>query len=387
MNERADPQAVQAELNARQVTPGQKLPGRKPAIAVGLSLLGVAVLAGVWWQFFLSSIPVAVVKPQRGELREEVFGTGTLESKVVVGLSAKMIGKVIEVLVDQGDTVTAGQTLARLEAKDFDEAVRAVEAALGQAEAELAKAQLDLKRDRDLLQGKFIPQSVFDATETAHRVAEARVKNAEAQLDFARARLADTRIVSPVAGLVIKRNLEVGSTVVPGASIFRVAETRVLWVQALVDEREAGKLRTGQTARIIFRADPGQSYPGRLARLSREADRITEEREADVSADRLPPEWFIGMKADVYVETARKDSALQVPTAAIVHKGGQAGVYVVSDSRATWKPVTLGLVGRDAVELITGADVHDQIIINPLAGAKPLTDGQRVTVAGAKKRS
>ena len=365
----------------------QRWPGRKVAVAAGWSVLVLAVLIAGWWQLFFSSTPVAVVQPQRGELREEVFGTGTLESKVVVGLSAKMIGKVAEVLVDQGDTVITGQTLARLEAKDFEDAVRAAEASLVQAKAELAKAQVDLKRDRDLLQGKFIPQSSFDASETACQVAEARVKNSESQLDFARARLADTRIVSPVAGLVITRNLEAGSTVVPGASIFRVAETSILWVQAMVDEREAGKLRIGQPARIVFRADPNQSYPGKVSRLSREADRVTEERGADISAERLPPEWFIGMKADVYVETARKDSVLQIPAAAIVSNRGQAGVFVVSDGRAIWKPIILGLVGRDAVEVVSGAYADDQVIVNPYAGKKPLTDGQRVAAVRAEKGS
>jgi HlyD family secretion protein len=71
----------------------------------------------------LAPAEVRVTHPQRGSLVEEVFGTGTLESKVVVGVSSKIVGRVVEVLVDQGDTVAAGQTLARLEANDFKDAV------------------------------------------------------------------------------------------------------------------------------------------------------------------------------------------------------------------------------------------------------------------------
>jgi len=329
---------------------------------------------------------VTTVQPHRGELRQEVFGTGTLEAKVVVGLSAKMIGKVSEVLVDQGDTVTNGQALARLEAKDFDDAVRAVEAALGQAQAELTKAQVDLKRDRDLVQENVIPKAEFDATETAHRVCEARVKNAEAQLGIARSRLADTQILSPVVGLVITRNLEVGSTVVPGAPIFRLVETNVLWVQAMIDEREAGKLNIGQSVRITFRAAPGQSFPGRLVRLTPEADRVTEEREINVTVERLPPHWFIGAKADVYIETARKMDVMQIAVGAIIRRGDQAGVFVISGGRAHWQPVSLGLMGRDTVEVVSGIESQSVVVANPYANKKPLADGDRVVPTRAKGR-
>jgi len=385
MNERTEAQEPQGGLNSESVASRWRLPGRKLAAAMGWCVLAVAVWAGVRWMLF-SPIPVTTVQLQRGELRQEVFGTGTLESKVVVGLSAKIIGKVVEVLVDQGDTVTNGQTLARLEARDFDDAVRAAEAALGQVQAELTKAQVDLKRDLDLVQSKVIPQADYDTTETACRVCEARVKNAEAQVGIAKARLADTQILSPVAGLVITRNLEVGSTVVPGTPIFRLAETQVLWVQAMVDEREAGKLSIGQSARVTFRANQGQSFPGRLVRLAREADRVTEEREADIIVERLSAEWFIGAKADVYIETARKADVPQLAAGAIIRRGDQPGVFVISGGRAHWRPVSLGLMGRETVEVVSGVDAQTLVIANPFAGKKPLIDGERVNPTGIKGR-
>jgi HlyD family secretion protein len=385
MSDQKESQVVPNKSNDQPAAPQRKLPLRKVATIAGWIVFAIVVLAGVRWKL-MSPTPVTAVQPQRGEIRAEVFGTGTLESKVVVGVGSKIVGKVVEVLVDQGDNVTAGQTLARLEAKDFEDAVQAAEATLGQAQAELAKAQLDRKRDRDLVQSTAIPQSDLDVTETAYRVGEAHVKNAEAQLSFARARLADTQIISPVAGLVITRNLEVGSTVVPGAPIFRVADTQVLWVQAMVDEHEAGKLRVGQTARITFRIDHGQSFPGRLVRLAREADRVTEEREADVVVDQLPSDWFIGAKANVYIETARKADALQIATSAIVRRGDKSGVFVVNSGRAHWRPVQLGLTGRDTVELTGGVAANDLVITDPFAGKNPIADDQRAVAAGAKER-
>jgi RND family efflux transporter MFP subunit len=346
----------------------------KPA---GATVLIAAILAAGLLKLLGPTLVVAV-HPQRGLLVAEVFGTGTLEAKVTVSFSAKMVDKVVAVLVDQGDTVSDGQVLARLEATDYEHTVRVAEASVGQALAELAKARLDIARQRALLRTGVASRAEFDSAEAAYRVSEAKLTNSEAQLGFARSRLADTVISSPVPGLVLTRNLEVGDTVVPGAPIFRIADTRQLWITAMVDERVAGELRVGQPARVSFRGHPGRSFPGRLARLGNEADRVTEEREADVTVEQLPPDWFIGAKADVYIETARAVDALQVPKGAIVPRNDQPGVFVVDDGHARWRPVRLGLSGRDAEEIVDGMDGRDLVITNPFAGKQPLTDGQRV---------
>jgi len=342
-------------------------------------VVALVVVVGMRFKFF-APVRVEIFRPQRGVLVEEVFGTGALESKVVVGVGSKIIGKVVAVLVDQGDTVTNGQTLARLEARDFEDAVAVAQAKLGQTQAELAKTKLDLERSRSLMAGQTISQAEFDRTATDVQVAEARLKNAEAELGFARARLADTQIVSPIAGLVITRNLEVGSTVVPGAPIFRVADTTLLWVQAMVDERASGKLALDQPARVVFRAHPAAPQAGKLARLAQEADRVTEEREVDVTVEQLPPNFFVGQKADVFIETARKADALQIPRSALVNRG----VFVVTGGRAQWRAVQFGLIGRDSVEIIAGLAENDAVIAQPFVGKKQIITGQRVSEVQAK---
>ncbi len=365
-----------SENNTEAKAPAQARSWRK-LVRAAWALLAIAIVVVVGRKL-TAPAEVRVVHPQRGALVAEAFGTGTLEAKVVVALSAKITGKVVEVLVDQGDTVTNGQVVARLEATDYENSVRVADAQVKQAQAELVKARLDWEHGRSV-PSQAISQMQLDAYEAAYRVAEATVHSAEASLGFAKARLADTVIYSPVTGRVLVRNLEVGDTVVPGTPIFSIADTQQpLWIAAMVDERVAGGLRVDQSARITFRAYPGQSFPGRLARLAQEADRVTEEREADVTADKLPPDWFVGAKADVYIETAWKADALQIPRSAIVRRGEQAGVFVVSGGHARWRPVELGLTGRDSVELAGGVAADDWVIANPFAGKKPIADVQRV---------
>jgi HlyD family secretion protein len=349
------------------------------ALRIAAWCLLAAVLAAVAWFMASRPMPVQTVRPQRGELVVEVFGTGTLESKVVVGVSSKIVGKVVEVLLDQGDTVTAGQTLARLEARDFRDAVAVAVAQRGQAQAELAKARADLERERPLLASGLIGRAEFDAYDAAYRVAEAKLSNAEAALGVAEAKLADTQIVSPTSGLVITRNLEVGSTVVPGAPIFRIAAS-VPWVVAQVDESETGALHPGQPARVVFETNPALVQPGHVARLSVEVDRVTEEREVDVSLDRSSVNQFLGQRADVYIETAHKQDALRVLLTTLVVQGGRPGVLAVVDGRARWRPVQLGLRDRKFVEIVGGVSERDLVVASPLAGKKPIPDGERVTV-------
>lgn len=356
---------------------------QKPVIkAVWMVLAAVIILAVV--SKLSAPVRVKAVHPQRGMLVVEAFGTGTLEAKVVVVLGAKITGKVVKVLVDQGDTVTKGQVVARLEAIDYENSVRIAEAQVKQAQAEMVKASLDLKRAFSVPE-TAISKIELDGYVAASRVAEATLKSAKANFGFARARLADTVIYSPSAGLVITRNLEVGDTVVPGAPIFRIADTQLLWVAAMVDERVAGGLDVGQPARVTFRAYPKQSFSGRLSRLSEEADRVTEEREADVAVDKLPPDWFVGAKADVYIETGRKADALQVPVTTIVRRGERQGVFIINNGKARWRPVQIGFTGREAIELSSGVDTLDLVISNPFEGKKPIVDGQRVAPVVARE--
>jgi HlyD family secretion protein len=351
---------------------------------LALLLVALGVTFGIWF-VVTNPMTVQAQRPRRGELLSEVFGTGTLESKVVVGVSAKIVGKVVEVLVDQGDVVTSGQVLARLENRDFEDTARVAAAQCDQARAELVKSQSEVQRRRLLRQRDLISPEELETYEATERVAEARVRNSEAACGVANAKLADTRIISSASGLVVTRNLEMGATVVPGTPIFRIAATTP-WVVAQVDERATGGLRVGQPVRVVFQTDPTRPEPGHIARLSAEADRVTEEREVDVAMDRLPSNNFLGQRADIYIETARKQDALQVPLNAFVERDGKAGVFVIEGKRARWQQVQPGLKGRNAAEIISGLTVRELVILNPLGGDKPISNGARVAAASEGKQ-
>ena len=246
-----------------------------------------------------------------------------------------------------------GQLLARLDDGELKMQVEVAEAARVAAGASLERvktdearavavgqqARLDYKRISDLLTNRISSQADFDKAVEQVNVAEADVKRsqaaigeaesqlvtAEKNLLYQRERLSFTRIVSPYDGLIVRRDRDPGGVVVPGSSILQLISTNEIWVSAWVDETAGARLAAGQPARVVFRSEPAKSYPGEVARLGRETDRETREFLVDVRVKQLPKNWTVGQRAEVYVETGRKESTLALPLRFVSWRGGQAG--------------------------------------------------------------
>jgi HlyD family secretion protein len=218
-----------------------------------------------------------------------------------------------------------------------------------------------------------------DAARATAAIAEAlsQVATAEESLRYHETRLADTSILAPFDALVIKRSREAGDVAVPGAEILQIVSADVLWISAWVDESAMSLLKTGQPAHIAFRSEPEKSYAGEVARLGRRVDRETREFVADVQVRDLPAAWAIGQRAEVYIETARRDSALSISLACIQRRDGKTGVFVARDGRAVWQSIQCGLFGRKEAEVLGGLKAGDKVIL-PLGTGKVLADGQRI---------
>ena len=262
----------------------------------------------------------------------KVMGTGTLEARVKTTVSARIQERLVEVLVDQGDQVKKGQVLAKLDDAELRQQVAIaeatlaaakqtamrVEADLSRSEAVLAQARLDEKRLKGLLASSAVSQTDADKAAEALKVAEADLKRSNAAIAEAQGQvlvaeetllhrkeqLAFTQITAPYDGLIIRRDRDPGDMLVPGAALMELISLDELWVSAWVDETEMPRLAPGQTASVVFRSEPGKSYPGIVSRLGREADRETREFLVDVRVTQLPSNWAIGQRAEVSIQTA-----------------------------------------------------------------------------------
>ncbi len=371
----------------------------------GLKILVVAALAGLLvYKLKFSPAPVVSHLIERGPVVAEVMGTGTLEARVKTTISPRIQERLAEVLVDQGDPVSTGQLLARLDDGELKRQVEVSEAALASAKAtadrvrvDEARAQaveqqvqLDYKRVSGLLAAKISSEAEMDKAIVQLRVAETdllraraatveahqQVVTAEKNLGYQRERLSFTQILSPYDGLVTRRDRDPGGVVVPGSSLLQLISTNELWISAWVDETAMVGLATGQVARIVFRSEPGRSYRGAVARLGRETDRETREFIVDVSLSELPANWTVGQRAEVFIETARKSSVLLVPKAVVVWRHGKPGVFAAAAGKARWREIKLGLEGGDKVEVLEGIKEGEHVVQPSQRGA--LVDGQRI---------
>ncbi len=376
---------------------------RKTLIAAFIALIAILALVYV---FRFKPIKVTVVPVSSGPIKQEAMGTGTFEARFQATVSPKIQGRIIELLADQNDSVKEGQLLTRLDDTELRQEVGVAVATLdaakatverakadqARAEAVLEQAKRDYERYSSLQVSKSVSQETVDKSTERLEIAQAELAKtvaaiaeaerqalmAEEKLRAQETRLADTRILSPFDGVIVKRDRELGDIVIPGASIFQLISLKEMWVSAWVDESAINKIAVDQPARIVYRSEPKEVYPGSVARVAREVDRETREFKTDVKAEVLPKHWAVGQRAEVYIQTGSKPEALSVPLKALAWRNGKPGVFIFNGSRAELKPIKIGLKGIDKIEATSGLSAGDQVILNH--EKQGITDGRRVTV-------
>jgi HlyD family secretion protein len=336
-----------------------------------------------------------------------VMGTGTLEARVKSTISPKIAGRIHEILVDQGDRVSAGKLLFTLDDAELKQQVEIAQASTAlwkasldrlqadhdQAKAVLEKAKNDFERVHKLLVKKVVTAEDGDKSIESLRIAEAglsrtiaatlegnkQITTAERTQAYHEARLADTRVVAPFDGLVVKRYRDPGDIGVPGSPILLLVSTAEIWVSAWVDETEMSRLHPDQSARVAFRSESSNTYQGKVSRLGREADRETREFVVDVRVVTLPENWAVGQRAEVYIKVDRRTSVPLLPAKFVSWRENIPGVYVRTGNRSSWRDVKLGLKGTESVEVTEGVEVGACVLM-PAAGKNVSLENKRIAV-------
>lgn len=371
-------------------------------IRAGWKWLALAALAGaVVYYVRFRPAEAELHTVQVGSVQHEVIGTGTLEARVQVAVSSKISGRISSIAVDENDRISKGQVLVVLDDADLQQQVAIAAATLGERKAGLDRAQADVVRSEavqsqakkeygradalvksgaqtpaelDKAREKLdIAQAELERSKVAVIEAKTRIVSAERTLEYHRARLEDTKIISPFDGLVVTRYREPGEVVVPGAAVLDIVATQELWVSAWVDESAMSQISAGQSARVVFRSEPLAPCDGQVVRLARSVDRESREFIVDVQVKKLPEKWAVGQRAEVYILTAEKVNVTAIPTRLIVHRDGKPGVFAAEDGQARWLEVTVGLRGTGTVEITGGISPGQEIT------SSDVREGQRIT--------
>lgn len=390
---------------------------------------------------------VSIAKPQLSELIEFIRAPGEVEPKNKVQISAKVSARILELPYDEGDAVTVGDPnadppvppslLVRLDAKDLQSELRSVRAGhaaqrtqldvdkarinsqretLEGTQASLNQADLDLRRQFELLKSKDIPQTTYDqakltydglkaqfesqrynlkAAELSLKVMEYNLEVADARIEQAQERLSYTKIYSPIDGVITRLNSKVGEVVTgtisyPGTIIMEVADLSQILVVAQVGEADIGKLKLGQKATVTVQAFPDDEFKGvvdAIALMHSMANTGAKYFRTEVLLDNDPnvSKLYSGLTAHVDIETLKHDSILTLPTQAILgraiddlpleirdnapeidtDKTITPVVYRYIDKKAVVTPVKIGPSNLTHTIITSGLSAEDLVVVGP----------------------
>jgi HlyD family secretion protein len=300
--------------------------GRWVKTVAGLAVLAAAGGGWIYWQKTHSAPEVPRFRTaavDRGAISQAVLANGTLQPVNTVNVGTQVSGTVLERSADFNDHVKKGQVLLRLDPATLQARLRQALAQLSSAEASLALARSTVERNQRLVAQGFISALALDQSQREVAAAQAGVEVARAQVDAAQTDVNNSVIRSPVDGVVIKRNIEVGQTVAASyqtPDLYQIAQDlREMRIHTNVSEADVGLIRPGQVARFSVDAYPEREFEGTVEqfRLNSTSNSGVVTYPIVVAVDNREERLKPGMTAQVRIVVGSKTDVLRIPTAAL----------------------------------------------------------------------
>jgi HlyD family secretion protein len=380
---------------------------------------------------------VRMEQVSRRELVSAVTASGKIEPQTSVDISADITGRIIEIAVEEGDRVRKGQFLIQIDPAQYQAAVSRAEGVVSSTQATLLQvranrdqAERSWKRADQLsrLGPNLIAPQQAEEAKTALEVAEATYKATRAQLDQSRAslqeakdNLAKTRLVSPIAGRVVRLAVEEGEVAVPGTFsretglLLTIADLSVILAKVQVDETDVVRLADSDSVEVTIDAYPDSTFVGRVTRVSNSA-KLTSTQTASGSNDRAvdfdveirlddpPADIRPDLSCTARIITDTRESALSIPIIALTVRDHERvpnennpaldtmsrrrpgereeeGVFLVQNGIATFRPVKVGIAGDEYFEVLDGLRGGETIVAGTYQAIRDLKDGDKVREA------
>lgn len=322
---------------------------------------------------------VSVATLKRGPVTDAVYATGEARAERRAEISPEQSGRLVEVLVEAGDTVAAGEVLARVERASLELGRAMAEQSLARARAMLAEARQDRERKQALRGQNVIAVAELDSARRNEEKALADLRRLESALALEQDKLGKAEVTSTLAGLVVARAADAGEYVSAGKSLFTVIDPATLLIAVDVDETQVAKIRAGQAVTIAIDAYPGQRFAGRVARLVPLVSDLTRTAEVRIRLDQPPEGLTEGMSATVNVVTRTIPEALIAPRDAVTLADDGAWLFAVKDGRLRRVVFQPGAGDDSGIEVLDGPlAAGDAVVLDP---AEDLAEGMRVRVA------
>jgi HlyD family secretion protein len=437
---------------------------KKILIAVGVVVvLGGIAYANVKFKRQEGTV-VNVEAVQKRDLQAIVSASGKIQPQRLVNISADTMGRVTELRVEEGQRVQKGEFLLQIDPRNLTTAFNQTSASLAASRStmeqlkvsldgtrtNLKAAQDNFTRQQQLWKQGLTTKEALENAENQVKVRQAELNSQERQIETQRLRmtqeqatvenaklnLSKVRIESPITGIITRRNIEEGETVVigtmnnAGTVLLTVADMSVIEAEVEVDETDIPNVQLGQKAKVTIDAMPGKTFTGKVTEIgnspiqaagSSAASQATNFK-VKVTLDGEVPDVRPGFTATAEITTATRQQVVAIPIQAtavrevIVDKEGHIvrdetkapakgrpapvqdqdlkpgqerkeleGVFVVRDNKAIFTPVKTGIAGEKYFEVLSGANIGDQVIVGPFSSVRELRDGAAVRVEAATR--
>jgi HlyD family secretion protein len=386
-----------------------------------LFLLVIAVIAVIIFFNLQSqrekSIKVTVEKVKRDNLESIISASGEVRPKKNVNISAQIPGRIVKIGVKEGQRVKSGDFLLKLESTQYEANADRDRAQIQSLKADLIRAEAAMNRDKNfyerqlkLFDSKLISIETLESSKAQYDISKAQydailfqIKQAQASLQSTLDNLEKTVYNSPIDGVITSLRVEEGEIALvgtmnnPGTILMTIADLSVMEVEVEVDETDVVGVRLGQPAEVRVDAFPEKSIKGTVTEVGSSAlEKLTVAEESRdfkvvITLEDPPENLKPGLSASADIITAKKDDVLAIPISSLVLKEKEGenaadeseqeeGVYIVQENRVKFTPVQKGIMGELKIEIISGLEEGQEVVVGPYSALRQLKDDMLIKV-------
>lgn len=375
---------------------------KKLWVAVLIVLVMASLISFSQYRKQHQQLDVNIAEVTQGSLSDTILASGNLEYHTQIQIRTEVTGRVIEVLVEEGDMVEKGQVLMRLDPTAFAadvervrELVKTQEIDIQRSTALLADGQRQLKRQLQLADAGLVQQEMVDSLQSQVDIAKINVAAAQSVLRQSQASLAmvedilrKTIFRAPIAGLLAGVDVKPGETVIAGTTniigspLMMLADPSTILAELRVDEADIANVYVGQQVKVFAAAYPRKEIQGEVIQIATSARAMTQNQSLSFRVKvLLQPEdlaLFSGMSCRAELVLNQQADSIQIPIAAVQRQGNSVFVWLVKDNKAVKQEVELGLATDTAQQVLSGLSLQQSVIIGPARTLTHLTEGTLV---------
>ncbi|MGD2294650.1 MAG: efflux RND transporter periplasmic adaptor subunit [Candidatus Aminicenantes bacterium] len=332
---------------------------------------------GVSGEQSFGAAPVKVYEAKRQKVSEKLFYTGQIEAWKEISITPEIGGKIAAIYVEEGDRVQEGQLLAELDTRAIRLQLDQAKAGVAVAEANYKDAKRNMDRMERLSEEKAVSEQQYEKIKLAFEAAEAQLQQAKAALNLANHQLEVALMKAPFSGVIAAKSVEVGDVINPlmgGPGVLTLVDFYRIKVAIDVSHQDIVRIKKGQPVLINVSAIPNTTFKGRVTVVNLAADPMSKKFRVEVMVNNpnliLRPNTF----GEVTFEVETHENALAVPQDAVLRN---QFVFIAKGNTAERREVVLGLQNSNLVEIVSGLEEGELVIVE---GNYGLEDGSQVEI-------